>query len=267
MKQASTKVRRTIVVLVIAAVALGALFLMARFAYEVEDKGKGPGIVPYESGLIYKVRVLDTFTVYAPYEARPDSDKISSIGLAAATTMMLMALVLLNAAGANARLRRFFGFASAGLALLTFDETFALHETVGHNMHFLADVPGVERPDDLIFALYPIAVGVFAWRYRDVLLAHPRAVRLFAVGGFFFLIAVAADLASVHLDEVAEPAAGLCLVAGLVVITANVLRQELLTGPRPNRLAGVEDGEGAEGCDNHAAHIGAGSSAVRAADS
>jgi hypothetical protein len=212
-------------------VVVGAVVLVPSQLYEVQDTGRGPGIVPYDSGLIYKVRVLDSLTLYAPEEARPHLDKLTSLMLGAATTMMLMTFVLLTAARGEARLRMFFAWAAAGLALLTLDETFALHELLGHNLHFLADAPGVERPDDLVFALYPVAVAVFAWQFRDVLLAQPGAVALFAIGGFFLTIAVGGDLAGSRVDELAEPVAGLGLIAGLVLVTAAALRRELDLGP------------------------------------
>jgi hypothetical protein len=208
---------------------VGAALLVA-FAsslYDVQDKGRGPGIVPYHSGLLYEVRVLDAFTLYAPEEARPEADRLSTIALVGATTMTLVALLLLGAARGDARLRRFFAFTTAGLALLTFDEVFALHETIGHNLHFLADVPGVERPDDLIFTLYVPALLVFAWCFRDVLFAHRRPAQLFVVGAAVFLLAAVGDLASSFIDEPAEVVASACLVAGLGLLTAISLREEL----------------------------------------
>lgn len=227
MRLASPKVSLLLAGGVVAIAVLAAVVLLPSELYEVTDKGRGPGIVPYDSGLVYKLRVLDGVTLYAPEEARPHPDKMTSMTLAAATTMMLMAFVLLTAARSEAGLRAFFAWAAAGLAVLTVDETFALHELLGHNLHFLAGAPGVERPDDLIFALYPIAAGIFAWRFRRVLLAERAAVGPFAFGGFVFLIAVAGDLAGSPVDEVAEPIAGLCLIVGLVLVTAGILRREL----------------------------------------
>lgn len=233
MKFASPRLRLAVAGAVAAIIALVAVALLPSGLYEVVDKGRGPGIVPYDSGLIYKVRIFDGPTLYAPEEARPHPDKLTSIALAAAATMMLMTFLLLVAARGERRLRRFAGWAAAGLALLTLDETFAFHELLGHNLHFLADFPGVERPDDLIFALYPIAVALFAWHFRDVLFAQPTAARLFAVGAFFLVLAAAGDLAGSRVDEMAEPLAGLCLVAGLVLITADALRRELNLRPPP----------------------------------
>src|SRR5215204_782033 len=170
---------RLMIVAAVATVALAAVLFSASSLYDVVDKGKGPPIVPYEGGgVVYKVRVLDLFNVYADEESRPESDKLSSIGLVAAATMCLMTLMLLYAAG-GARMRRFYVFATAGLAYLAADELFALHETLGHNLRFLADLPGVERPDDVVFLSYSVPLAIFAWAFRDVLLAERQVVRLF----------------------------------------------------------------------------------------
>ncbi len=218
--------------MVIAAVALAALVSLAPSLYDVVDKGKGPPIVPYEgSGVVYKVRVLDQFTVYADEESRPTPDKLSTIGLVAAASMSLMTLLLLRAAGADARWRRFYAFATAGLAYLAADELFAFHETLGHNLQFLADLPGVERPDDVVFLSYGVPLAIFAWAFRDILLSNKRAVQLFAVGTCFFAVSAAADLAGVGIDEPAEVVASICLAAGLVLITTQILRRELRLEP------------------------------------
>jgi hypothetical protein len=173
------------------------------------------------------VKVLGLFTVYADEESRPTPDKLSSVGLVAATTMSLMALVLLNAAQGDPRVRRFYAFATAGLAFLAADELFAFHETLGHNLQFLADLPGVERPDDVIFFSYGIPLAIFAWAFRDILFAERRAVQLFAVGTVLYAIAVVGDLAGVGIDEPAEVLASVCLAGGLVVLTAAALGRTL----------------------------------------
>src|SRR4249919_1940736 len=93
--------RRLIVASVVALVGLVALVSLAPSLYDVQAKGRGPPLVPYEhSGLVYKVRVLDLFSIYADEESRPSSDKLSAIGLIVMASMSLMALLLLNAARA-----------------------------------------------------------------------------------------------------------------------------------------------------------------------
>jgi hypothetical protein len=225
---AGSRRRRLVIASVVAIVVLVALTSLAPSLYEVEAKGKGPPLVPYEgSGLVYKVKVLDLFSIYADEESRPSSDKLSSLVLVAIAAMAAMALLLLNAARAERRVRRFYAVATAGLAYLALDELFAFHETIGHNLRFLADLPGVERPDDVVFLSYAIPLAIFAWSFRDVLFANPRATRLFAVGTALFAVAAAGDLAGVAIDEPAEVLAAACLAAGLVIISVDVLRAQL----------------------------------------
>src|SRR5919107_4463461 len=244
----SSRDRRRLVAASAAAVvvlALAGLASQASSFYDVLDKGRGEPLVPYEgTGVIYKIRVLDLVNVYADEESRPSPDKLSSAGLVAAASMSLMTLLLLGAVAAPDRLRRFYACATAGLAFLAFDELFAFHETLGHNLRFLADLPGVERPDDIVFFLYSVPLAAFAWSFRDVLLSNRNALGLFAVGTVFFAISAAADLAGVGIDEPAEVVASLCLFAGLAVITVAVLRTELgleLTRGRPLQRSAVRD--------------------------
>lgn len=209
-------------------VSLAAAFWFAPSAYEVVDKAKGPPVVSYEdSGLVYEIRVLEAFTVYADEESRLMLDKLTSAVLVACATIAFMSLLLLRAAGAPSRLRRFFVCAAFGLSYLALDELFAIHETLGHNLQFLADLPGVDRPDDLVFLAYALPVAAFAWVFRDILTARPGPLRLLAVGAFFFAVAAAGDLAGAGLDEAGEGAAGICLLVAFVAITASTLREHL----------------------------------------
>ncbi len=235
--------RRLIAASVVVLVFLAVLAEAAPSLYDVQSKGRGPPLVPYEdSGLVYKIRVLDVFNAYADEESRPTPDKLSSIALVAVASMSLMTLLLLNAAAATSRVRRFYAFATAGLAFLAADELFAFHETLGHNLPFLADLPGIERPDDLVFLSYSIPLAIFAWAFRDVLFAERTAVGLFAAGTVLYGIAVVGDIAGVAIDEPAEVVASACLAGGLVVITAATLRRELGLG----RASSVRSVSGAE---------------------
>jgi hypothetical protein len=63
--------------------------------------------------------------------------------------------------------------AAAGI-WLGLDDGLALHETIGHNLGFLADLPGVRAPDDVIVAVYVVLAIAFVFAYRD-LLATSRA--------------------------------------------------------------------------------------------
>jgi hypothetical protein len=91
--------------------------VLAPAAYEVVDKGRD--LRPYESGPIYKIRVADSFTVYAAAESRPEPDVISGSLLVAMATVALMAGLLLRAIDGPPRLRTFYEIAAGGVRLFT----------------------------------------------------------------------------------------------------------------------------------------------------
>jgi hypothetical protein len=236
--------KRALVALSILGLVLVGLVLMAPSLYEVQDRGRD--VVPYpNTGDVYKIRVLDSVTLYADGESRPIPDKLSSAGLIAAATMSLMAALLLGAAGAGRRKRRFYAFATAGLGLLAVDELFALHETIGHNLGFLAELPGVDRPDDVVFALLGVAALVFVWSFRDVLLSRRRPTQLFGLGALFFGLAAFGDVSSLSIEEPAEVVAAGCILAGLVILTAGILKVELGLGVPASAPGHLDDPDGA----------------------
>lgn len=198
----------------IAIAALGLLMFLAPSAYEVVDKGKD--VRPYESGTVYEIRVADTVTVYAAEESQPDMDHISGSALVALATASLMVALLLGAKNGSRRVRRFYLFATAGLAFLAFDEFFAVHETVGHNLLFLSDVPGIERPDDLIIALYIIPAIAFLYYFRDVLTSSSRAVKFFAAAIGGFVLSGLSDIAGMSVDEPLEVITAALIVGGFI---------------------------------------------------
>jgi hypothetical protein len=202
-----------------AAIAIvGMLMFFSPSLYEVVDTGRD--LRPYESGEIYEIRVAESFTVYAAAESKPDMDAISGSVLVALATAALFACLLLGAVGANRRLRLFYGLASAGFAFLAADEFFAIHETVGHNLLFLTNAPGVERPDDLIIAGYLVPAAAFLYYFRDLLANSRRAIVFFAAAVGLFVLAGACDLAGLILDEPLEVLSAACIAAGFATLIA-----------------------------------------------
>jgi hypothetical protein len=198
----------------VAIVALGLLMFLAPSAYEVVDKGKD--VRPYESGVVYKIKVADTVTVYAAEESQPDMDHISGSALVALATASLIAALLLGAKGGPSRLRTFYSLAAAGLGYLAFDEFFAVHETVGHNLPFLSDLPGIERPDDLIISLYLIPALAFLYYFRDVFTSSSRAVKFFAAAIAGFVLSGLSDIAGMSVDEPLEVITAAMIVGGFI---------------------------------------------------
>jgi hypothetical protein len=217
--------------------AAGVAMFFAPSLYEVVDQGRD--LRPYESGEIYEIRVADSVTVYAAEESRPDTDAISGSALVALATASLMTFLLLAATGAAMRLRAFYAVAAAGFAFLALDELFAVHETVGHNLLFLSDLPGIERPDDAIFALYVIPAVAFLLYFRDILTGSRRAVWLFAAAIGVFLLAGLSDVAGVGTDELLEVVSAGFIVGGFVTLIVAHLSSMLGLGGGPG-----DDGDG-----------------------
>ena len=82
-----------------------------------------------------------------------------------------------------------------GLAFLALDEMLALHETIGYNLDFLADLPGVNSPEDVVFALYAVPAVAFFVVYRDLLAVSRWGIRLVALGVALFGVAAVLDVA------------------------------------------------------------------------
>ena len=127
------KTRALIAIAALVALA-GVGMLLAPSLYEVVDEGDD--IRPYDSGVVYEIRVADSVTIYAAEESRPNMDSISGSVLVALAVASLITSLVLRAAGKDLRLRRFYGLASLGFALLAVDEFFA---TVGLTPTHLGD--------------------------------------------------------------------------------------------------------------------------------
>ena len=197
-------------------------------AYEV----RGNAQVPYDAGTVKKVRVLDSFTVYVDGEPKPGFTVLGGIALIALATAAFMTALALRLAASRRKLVAFYSVAAAGLCFLGLDELFAIHESIGHNLRFLADVPGVSRPDDLVIALYAIPAFAFIYLFRDVLLSVRHAALAFAAGLAFFAISSFGDITSRKvIEEYFELFSGLCIAAGFAQLMYTHLHRNLRFEP------------------------------------
>lgn len=218
--------RRTVVIALIAIGGLGAL-LVALQSFS-ESVAAGHHLRPYDSGVVHKVRIADTFDFYVDHESkRIGADLVSGFVLVALATAAAMTLLLLSAAGAARRLLTFYGLSALGLAFLAVDELGAVHETLGHNMPFLVDLPGVERPDDVIYAAYVIPALAFVFFFRDTLRDSRTANRLFLAAFGLFVLAGVLDLAGLALDEPFEILVAVAIAAGFVTLMVTHLSRHL----------------------------------------
>lgn len=199
MKRRLNKRTALLAIVIVALVAAGVLAASARSLYEVEAKGRN--LLPYDAGRVYKVRVFDSFTMYADGESKIEADTIEGILLVSTSTAALIAFLLLRAAGGPLQRLRFYLLIFLGMGFLALDELFSIHETLGHNLRFLKDLPGVERPDDVIFASYGIPALAFLIYFRDVFLASRRGTVLIGLGVALFGLSAVSDVAAAPFEE------------------------------------------------------------------
>ena len=122
------------------------------------------------------------------------------------------------------RLLTFFTLLGLGMAFLALDELLALHETIGYNLDFLADLPGVKSPEDAVFALYAVPAIAFFVIYRDLLAVSRWGIWLVALGVALFGVAAMLDVADAIVDEQwVEPPASAVLSTGLPAWNASMV--------------------------------------------
>jgi hypothetical protein len=173
------------------------------------------------------VRRYELFGVrfYVDDETRPSFDLTTSWSLLVLGGIALLAAILEARVHGRTEAWRFFVIATVGGFWLGTDEALGFHETIGHNLGFLADLPHVDRPDDVVIALYLVLAIVVGVRFRRVLAASRAARTLFlaaaafaAVSAFFDLIA-APDAA----EEGMEALATLTALGAFTALAADIV--------------------------------------------
>lgn len=208
--------KRLLAGIVLAAVAVGVLAYHLVSDYEVLEKGR---LLPYTEGQIYKVRFGGWLTLYLEPELRPSLDLLNAYLLTGVAFVALSFMVILAAGGdAHSPRFRFFLLAFVGTSYLVADETLGLHETIGHNLRFLAELPFIDRPDDAVVILLAVPAVLFLAVFRGVLLASRRATILFAAGLASFLASACADALSLPGEEAVEVVATTFLVGGMIAL-------------------------------------------------
>ncbi len=168
------------------------------------------------------IRIADRLTIPVEGEfQRMSTDLVTTaVLLAIAATNLTVHLVLRRAAlWPPPRLSRFLLVSAAGASALALDELLGLHETLGHNLPFLAALPGIDHPDDAVFAIFPAAGLLFIAAFRQVLLSSAGALRIFGAALALGVLASAVDLANPNgYEEPIELLSVVCLLAGFVTL-------------------------------------------------
>jgi hypothetical protein len=221
--------RRGQLVLVLSLAALGVVTLLAVVAADTATVVRQGDLLPWGGDNIRQVDLAGS-EVYLSSEFSFRIDDLTSWTLIAIGGVAALGASLVGF-GAG-RTWQMLTLSAAAATWLGLDEGLALHETIGHNLGFLADLPGVRAPDDVIFALYVILAIAFAVAYRDLLAASRIALGLFAAGVAIAALAGVLDASSLdssrsRREDVIETAAGLVLLAGYVALVRALVRREL----------------------------------------
>jgi hypothetical protein len=205
-------------------VTVGVLIALPGPFWVMEDSGRH--LVPYTTGAgtIEKVRVADAFTVYVDREKSRAPDIAVAAILLAAGAWMLVGALLLTRRARPARLVPCLAVGGAGLVFLGLDEIGSLHETLGHNVQFLADLPMVDHPDNVILTLYALPALAYLYRFRRTIARRSLAAVVLGVGFAFSLALRFADHENIAFEERAEVVGALVVAAGFLILVWKELR-------------------------------------------
>lgn len=192
--------------------------------YEILEKGH---LLPYTSGFIYKVRFGGWLTLYLEKEVRPSMDILNAYLLAGIAFISFTFSIIHVEIVKNRSSKHFWFFLMAffGMTYLVADETFAIHENIGHMLQFLTKLPVVKRPDDLIILSFTVPAALFCYHFRSVLLSSRKAFFLFALGFLIFIMSALSDILTLPGEEILEVLASACLFAGMINLGLHSIRE------------------------------------------
>ncbi len=207
-------------------IILGILFVnMLLNNYEVIDKGK---LLEYTSGIIYKVRFFDSYTIFIEPEHRLEGDVFNTfLMVGIAFISLTYAFLIARIKRDGVRERSFFMYITlfVGMLFLSADEFFGIHESIGHNMQFLASLPFVKRPDDFIILSYSVPVAAFLYFFRKELASNIATLRAMMGVIVFFLLASVSDVLTLPIEEAAEFGASVCLIVAILFLGSTHIEQ------------------------------------------
>lgn len=211
------------IVIALVAIVVIVLALVAYRSAETLDSGH---LLPYTKAKAERIEIFGgpRLTIQVEPPSRIDSLTTACFfGLAAIS--LLMTLMLRGIEG-RGRERWFWAAIIVGAVYLGLDELLGLHESIGANLRFLGDLPGVNSPEDVVISLYVIPGALFLYFFWSLLRASRLGLRLLVVGFVLFVFAAALDDIDTLMDEqLVELASTVVLFAGFLVIAMRELRQ------------------------------------------
>lgn len=167
-------------------------------------------------GAVEELELFGRFTLYRDREVLTQMDVFNGFLLIAIASTSFFVSLLLSASDRIERRFVCFLVAAFVAAYLAADEVLGLHETLGANLRFLAQLPGIRHPDDGVFAAYALPVAVFAYCFRTIFMSSRRALGVLALGGCLYVLGAVMDVTSVRFEEYVEPLSSFALLIGFV---------------------------------------------------
>lgn len=167
---------------------------------------------------VEELELFGRFTVFRDPEALTQMDLLNGFLLIAIASTSFFVALLLSASDRIERRFVFFLVAALGTAYLAADEVLGFHETLGANLRFLAQLPGIDHPDDAVFAAYALPVVAFAYCFRSILRSSRGVCAILAFGTGLYALGAVMDVASVPFEEYVEPLASFSLLIGFVTL-------------------------------------------------
>jgi hypothetical protein len=201
-------------------------FLAILENYEVIEKGQ---LLSHSGGLVYRIRFFGAFDLLVEPDHQLDKDTLNAFILVGVAFISLTFGVLLAWLRRNrySDVVRFNIVMFLGMSWLAADEMLGIHETVGHNLMFLSDLPYIDRPDDVIILLYAIPAALVLTRFRKTIFASRPALVLMGVALAFYMVAAVSDVFKLPVERISELACSACVIAAVMLLGLSHVRRAL----------------------------------------
>jgi len=185
-----------------------------------EEVARGGDLLPYESAEVVRLELLGLVTVYVEVEQAGGGDLLNAGLLALVAAVAAVGWSRVRGERGPARVLGGFALVAGALAL---DEALALHETAGHNLRFLAGLPGIERPDDAIVVFGAVLLTAAGLACLRTVARVRLALALFALAGLAGLAAALGDPLGFAYEEQLEVAASALALGGTALLVRGLL--------------------------------------------
>jgi hypothetical protein len=210
--------------IVVGVTIFGIFVYWAVINFDIVREGK---ILPYTDHDVYEVTIGGLVYFYVQPELRLSDDIITSVILLGACFISLtFASILISHGKSTRHVISFLLMLSAAMFYLAADESFGLHESLGHNMQFLAKIPGMTHPDDFIIVVYGFIFLFFLYYYRSVFINKRRPLLYYGAALVLVALAAISDAIEFPLEEVVEMLVVVCVFLGTMSLGLAIMEEE-----------------------------------------